>query len=65
MFAIALLISTAAIGEEVRSLRGATPLDADSTEPARVRYRDADERIARSFEQQPPLVGVEPLHELS
>ncbi len=56
MFAIALLFSTAAVGEEVRSLRGATPLDAESTEPARVRYRDADERIARSFEQQPPLV---------
>jgi cytochrome c-type protein NapB len=56
MFAIVFLISAAAVGDEVRSLRGATPIDADSTEPVRVRYRDADERIARSFEQQPPLV---------
>ena len=56
MFAIALLLSMPVLGDEVKSLRGATPIDADSAEPARVRYRDADERIARSFEQQPPLV---------
>jgi cytochrome c-type protein NapB len=56
MFAIALLLSTASVGDEVKSLRGATPIDSDSTEPARVRYRDSEERIARNFEQQPPLV---------
>ena len=55
VIAIALLMSAAAVGDEVQSLRGATPLDADSTAPARVRYRDGDERIARTFDEQPPL----------
>lgn len=55
LIAAAVLISAAAVGDEVQSLRGATPIDAESTEPARVRYRDGDERIARTFEEQPPL----------
>ena len=55
LIAAAVLISAAAVGDEVQSLRGATPIDAESTEPARVRYRDEEERIARTFEEQPPL----------
>jgi cytochrome c-type protein NapB len=56
IFIITMLFSVSAVGDEVESLRGANPIDSESTEPARVRYRDTEEPIARSFEQQPPLV---------
>ena len=51
-----LAITTAVIADEVESLRGATGIDQDSTEPKRMRYLDDQEPFARDYEEQPPLV---------
>ena len=56
VFAITVLFSTAGIAGEVESLRGATALDESSEEPARMRYLDEQERYAKDYEEQPPLV---------
>jgi cytochrome c-type protein NapB len=57
-FFLAIAILFAAVGHagEVESLRGATAIDENSTEPMRVRYLDEQERYAKDYEEQPPLV---------
>jgi cytochrome c-type protein NapB len=54
--AITILFATTGITGEVESLRGATAIDENSTEPTRVRYLDEQERYAKDYEEQPPLV---------
>jgi cytochrome c-type protein NapB len=54
--AVLLAITTAGIADEVESLRGATGIDQDSTEPQRMRYLDDQDPFARDYEEQPPLV---------
>ena len=53
---VLLATATTGIADEVESLRGAAALDAASEEPARMRYLDDQERYARDYEEQPPLV---------
>ena len=50
------LFASAGMAGEVTSLRGATAIDENSTEPERVRYLDEQERYAKDYEEQPPLV---------
>jgi len=44
------------VADEVKSLRGATAIEENSAEPARTRWMDDKEPIARDYVQQPPLV---------
>ena len=56
VLAITVLFTTVGIAGEVESLRGATAIDENSTEPDRVRYLDDQERYGRDYDEQPPLV---------
>ena len=51
-----LSLPTVMAADEVKSLRGAASLDADSTAPAIKQWEPDQEPIERDFVQQPPLI---------
>jgi cytochrome c-type protein NapB len=54
MILVGSLVSVA--GDQVKSLRGPTAIDASSVEPSAKEWQPAQKSIERSFAQQPPLI---------